>query len=87
MNVKIDSDAFPTATAIDIPATITKCGCGKKELDINHQLPDGTMIHLCPTPLSTETILLAAWRKNKIANAWVNLKIIFRRKGFSWLRF
>lgn len=73
--------------AVNVIGTITRCGCDKKELDLNNQLPDGTWTHLCPTPKSTRTILLAAWRKNPIANFWVNLKIKIVRKGLSWLRY
>jgi len=83
----IDKSSIPaTATAINIVGVVVRCGCGKKELNLNHQLPDGTWTHLCPSPKSTKRILLAAWRKNPIANFWVNLKIKIQRKGLPWLR-
>ena len=75
MHIRIDPSAYPGATSIEIPAIVTICGCEAKELDLNHQMADGTWIHLCPTPKKQKKILLAAWYKNPVKNFLVNLKI------------
>lgn len=85
MAIKINHDLYPSATCIEMPAVITICGCGATKLELNHQMEDGTWIHLCPSPKGQKTILLAAWYKNPIKNFLVNMKIkLEARRRSTW---